>query len=120
MLSLVAGSGARAYSAADVSARNWNSDATQGVAGFLLAHRSDGSIGCTLDYCSFYWLAGDQKLRMAGGPSPSHGLWGDAVEAGEAHRGGPVTLPAASVGACVHRRGVGGDRTSPRDHRPQG
>ena len=64
VVSLIAGADARAYSASDVTERNWDNDATRGVADFLVAHRSDGSTGCTLDYCSFYWLAADQQLEM--------------------------------------------------------
>ena len=64
VVSLIAGADARAYSASDVRERNWDNDATRGVADFLAAHRSDGSTGCTLDYCSFYWLAADQQLEM--------------------------------------------------------
>ena len=64
VVSLIAGADARAYSASDVRERNWDNNATRGVADFLVAHRSDGSTGCTLDYCSFYWLAADQQLEM--------------------------------------------------------
>ena len=63
-MSLIAGADARAYSASEVAERNWDNNATRGVADFLAAHRSDGSTGCTLDYCSFYWLAADQQLEM--------------------------------------------------------
>jgi hypothetical protein len=64
VLSLVAGADARAYSTSDVTKRNWDSEATRGVADFLAQH-SDGSTGCTLDYCSFYWLAADQlEMRL--------------------------------------------------------
>jgi hypothetical protein len=65
VLSLVVGADARAYSASDVSERNWDSNATRGVADFLVAHHADGSTGCTLDYCSFYWLAANQlEMRL--------------------------------------------------------
>lgn len=64
VLSLVAGAGARAYSAGDVMARNWDVGATRGVAAFLTAHDQGGPTGCTLDYCSFYWLASGDRLRM--------------------------------------------------------
>lgn len=62
VVSLVAGTNARAYSTSDVRERNWDSDATRGVADFLVAHRSDGSTGCTLDYCSFFWLAAHGQI----------------------------------------------------------
>jgi hypothetical protein len=63
LLSLVVGADARAYSANEVSARDRDSDATRGVASFLLGHRSDGRPGCTLDYCSFFWLAANDRLE---------------------------------------------------------
>jgi hypothetical protein len=62
VLSLVAGAGARAYSGGDVSRRNWDTAATRGVAAYLVAHRAQGSVGCTLGYCSFFWLTSDQRL----------------------------------------------------------
>jgi hypothetical protein len=61
----VPGRGCRrpAYGANEVTARDWDSDATRGVASFLLGHRSDGRPSCMLDYCSFFWLAPNEQLE---------------------------------------------------------
>lgn len=65
VLSLFAGALSRSYTASDVPQRSWDSAATRGVTDFLLAHRADGATGCTFDFCSFYWLASDQRLDLS-------------------------------------------------------
>lgn len=59
-----AGSEPRAGSSIDVDARSWDSPATRSVADFLRAHRSDGPAQCTLQFCSFYWLAADGDVDL--------------------------------------------------------
>ncbi|MFZ2015245.1 MAG: hypothetical protein WAV00_15615 [Nocardioides sp.] len=46
-----------------MTVRNWNSPATRGVGDFLITHSADDPVGCTLDFCCFFWLASHQLLQ---------------------------------------------------------
>jgi hypothetical protein len=58
------GSDARAERASDTAARSWDSPATRAASGWLRANAGSRQAGCTLQFCSFYWLAADGKLNL--------------------------------------------------------
>jgi len=64
IVALTGGSDARAERASDPAARSWDSVPTRAVADWLKANAPDTPTGCTLQFCSFYWLAADGGLDL--------------------------------------------------------
>ncbi len=65
IVAFVGGSGARADRSSDVAARSWDSPATRAATAYLQKHAGNDRIGCTLQFCSFYWLHADGNLNVA-------------------------------------------------------
>jgi hypothetical protein len=64
VVALVAASDARADRSSDVASRSWDSVPTRAVADFLKANRDGRAAACTLQFCSFYWIAADGLLDL--------------------------------------------------------
>jgi hypothetical protein len=65
VVALISASFARGFSETGAAARTWDSAPTRGVAEYLRAHRDDGTTACTLEFCSFYWLAADGDVGLS-------------------------------------------------------
>jgi hypothetical protein len=78
VIALVASSDARADRSSDVASRSWDSVPTRAVADFLKANRDGRAAGCTLQFCSFYWIAADGRLDLDLLPQYSARLGPDA------------------------------------------
>lgn len=78
VVALVASSDARADRSSDVASRSWDSAPTRAVAEFLRTHRDGRASACTLQFCSFYWLAADGSIDLDLLPQSSARLGPDA------------------------------------------
>jgi hypothetical protein len=78
VVALVASSDARADRSSDVASRSWDSVPTRAVADFLLANRDGRASACTLQFCSFYWIAADGRIDLDLLPQYSARLGPDA------------------------------------------
>jgi hypothetical protein len=96
-----AGSAARAWGPSDVAERNWDNAGSHGVADFLRAHRDQGTAACTLDYCSFYWLAAEGDVDLALLPQYSARLGPTSVDDLDFTRRAGFRGPVAASPPCT-------------------
>jgi hypothetical protein len=80
IVALAGGSEARADRSSDTAARSWDSIVTRAAADTLKANAGDRPSVCTLQFCSFYWLAADGMMDLELLPQFSARLGPDALE----------------------------------------
>ncbi len=66
--------------ASDTAARSWDSPATRAASDWLKARAGSRPAGCTLQFCSFYWLAADGELNLKLLPQYSARLGADSID----------------------------------------
>jgi hypothetical protein len=103
VVALVASSDARADRSSDVASRSWDSVPTRSVADFLKANRDGRASACTLQFCSFYWLAADGRLDLDLLPQYSARLGPDTFTGLDWSQESGFRGPKAATPPCTDR-----------------
>ena len=109
VLSLVTGSVVLAASRPPPGRQGWNIAASEDLTRWLSDHAGDARVGCTLQYCSYLWLASEGRLGSSCSPSTPPG---SETPLRSRSCAGPKAS-ASAAGAPPHHRARAGPSWSP-------